>query len=559
MIAAAYVRKSNDQDDVVEAQKSVERQLDGARAFITAKGWALDERHIYMDDGVSGALFANRAQFQRMMTDAEAGAFEAIVFFDLDRFGRHAHKTMVALNRLADLGVSVWDFSNGQRVDLDSFEGRISANLKAEFAQQFRDQIRKHTKDAHRRKARQGLVTGGKAFGYDNVRRAKGETIRVINEVEAAVVRDIYTRYAAGDGYFTICQMLNQMGAPSPRAQLGRPSGWSRTTVRDVLMRPLYRGEIVYGRTKSAYGRELGKPRVGKNGLEREMAQIPTPEDEWIRLPVDESLRIVSAELAAAVDARRGNRRTRYLTARGAKNSKVPERAWGKYLLTGGLLVCPTCGGHFEGLKYPKEAYVCSTHRRKPGACSNTLALPMNFADNVVLDMVEGEVLGTKFIEELLSLVDKGVSDNVALLMADRDRLRGEIANLVDAVAKGLSRETVIADIRERELEISRLEVRIRTPKHQPNIERLRDALHQRATEWRAMLRAEPKIARLLLRRLIGPLELYDASKPEFQMPDFIKADIALTTGLMDGLAELPTPAIQDVASPPGIEPGSRP
>jgi hypothetical protein len=30
-----------------------------------------------------------------------------------------------------------------------------------------------------------------------------------------------------------------------------------------------------------------------------------------------------------------------------------------------------------------------------------------------------------------------------------------------------------------------------------PNIERLREALEQRATEWRAMLHEEPKVARL--------------------------------------------------------------
>ena len=155
MIAAVYARKSNDQNDVAEEQKSVTRQIDGARAFISSRGWTLGESHIYSDDGVSGALFASRAEFQRMMVDAEAGAFEAIVFFDIDRFGRHAHQTMVALNRLADLGVSVWDFSTGQRVDLDSFEGRLSATLKAEFAQQYREQVRKHTQDSHRRKAEQ--------------------------------------------------------------------------------------------------------------------------------------------------------------------------------------------------------------------------------------------------------------------------------------------------------------------------------------------------------------------------------------------------------------------
>jgi hypothetical protein len=61
----------------------------------------------------------------------------------------------------------------------------------------------------------------------------------------------------------------------------------------------------------------------------------------------------------------------------------------------------------------------------------------------------------------------------------------------------------------------------------------------QRAAEWKQTLRTEPRVARLLLRRLIGPIELYDASKPEWQMPDFIKADAEVKTGLIDGLAEI--------------------
>ncbi len=124
---------------------------------------------------------------------------------------------MEALYTLADLDVSIWDYSTGQELDLDSLEGEMSAFMKTRFAQQYRDQVRKHTRDSHRRKAEQGFVTGGRVFGYDNHRQAKGETIRVINETEASVIRDIFTRYAAGDGAYTIAGALNRMGALSPR------------------------------------------------------------------------------------------------------------------------------------------------------------------------------------------------------------------------------------------------------------------------------------------------------------------------------------------------------
>jgi hypothetical protein len=49
------------------------------------------------------------------------------------------------------------------------------------------------------------------------------------------------------------------------------------------------------------------------------------------------------------------------------------------------------------------------TSRRKPGVCNNTLALPIEATDEGVLSMVEGEVLGTRLIEELLAMVDRGM------------------------------------------------------------------------------------------------------------------------------------------------------
>jgi hypothetical protein len=176
----------------------------------------------------------------------------------------------------------------------------------------------------------------------------------------------------------------------------------------------------------------------------------------------------------------------------------------------------------------------------------------------VVLEMLEDDMLGTKFIEELLAMVDSGESDNVARLTADRDRLRGEVENLVRSIAAGVPADTVAPGIRERELEIARLEVRLRTPKQQPNIERLRDALTQRAAEWKATLRAEPKVARLLIRRMIGPLLLPEDSP----RPDFIEAVAEVKTGLLDGLVKIhdvaspaafarDVSAIHDVASPP--------
>jgi site-specific DNA recombinase len=544
MIAAIYARVSKKQDgkNAQEESDSPGRQTDDARQFIAAKGWRLDERHVYTDDGVSGGLFLTRPEFQRLMRDADAGAFEAVVFFDLDRFGRDGHQTMVALNTLEGLGVSVWDCSTGARIDLNSFETRLPTILKAEFAQQYREQVRKHTRAAMRKKAEQGFVTGGKLFGYDNVKVAKGQTTRTINEAEATVVRDIYERFASGDGLRTIASALNASASPSPRAQQGRPSGWSSSSVREVLARSAYRGEMIFGRTANAYGHEVKKAWPKST---REHAQITQPEDRWIRSTCHA---IVTPDLAARVDKRRDHWRSRAVEAK--QRGRAPQNASGKYLLSGGLLVCPTCGGHFEAFKSPWKpdgVYVCATRRRKPGVCTNTLALPMAATDETVLEMIEGEVLGTRYIEQLLSLVDKGDGENAARLAADRQRLEREMSNLLDLAASGVATETLAPKIREREHQIAKLDAQLRTPRPvPPDVEKLRLALSQRAEQWKSDLRAEPKVARLLLRRLVGPLTLWNAAEPS---AEWIEWETSLTPALIEGLA-----SIQVMASPTGFE-----
>ena len=61
--AAIYARKSTDQVGVPDAERSVTRQVDHARAYAAQKGWGVADELIYVDDGVSGAEFAHRPAF----------------------------------------------------------------------------------------------------------------------------------------------------------------------------------------------------------------------------------------------------------------------------------------------------------------------------------------------------------------------------------------------------------------------------------------------------------------------------------------------------------------
>jgi hypothetical protein len=135
-------------------------------------------------------------------------------------------------------------------------------------------------------------------------------------------------------------------------------------------------------------------------------------------------------------------------------------------------------------------------------------------------------------------------------LSAERDRVRAEVERLVESIAAGVPAKTVAPQIQNREAQLSRLEAQLQAcGAEPPDLTRLRAALEQRTADWRRDLRAEPKIARLVLRRLVGPLTLHDES----ERPEWVRWEAKTTPArLADGLVLL-------VPSPTGFEPVFQP
>lgn len=65
--------------------------------------------------------------------------------------------------------------------------------------------------------------------------------VRVVNQQQAAVVRRVFEMYSSKMGLTTIAKALNADGIPAPRTN----SGWAPSAIREMLYRPLYRGQIV--------------------------------------------------------------------------------------------------------------------------------------------------------------------------------------------------------------------------------------------------------------------------------------------------------------------------
>ena len=378
MYAAIYARKSTDQNGVADEAKSVTRQIAHARAYAKTKGWSVSDAHVYVDDGVSGAEFAKRPGFLRVMNSLKPKPpFDVLIMSEESRLGRESIETAYALKQLVQAGVRVFFYLEDRERTLDSPTDKIMLSLTAFADELEREKARQRTYDAMVRKAKAGHVTGGAVFGYRNrdmsgLDGRRSHVKREIDDTQAAVVRRIFELCAKGYGKVAIAKRLNAEAAPAPRAQQGRPNAWAPSSVRAVLYRELYRGEIVWNRTKKrdSWGVKCQRSR---------------PESEWLRVPAPE-LRIVDEELWNAAHTRLAATRQTYLRTQGGRLwGRPPSGLAGKYLLTG-LARCGVCGGGLEvrSRSHGRRRtffYSCSSfYRRGPEVCPNRYEIPMQAA-----------------------------------------------------------------------------------------------------------------------------------------------------------------------------------
>jgi site-specific DNA recombinase len=552
MIAAIYARKSTEQNGVADEQKSVTRQVDHASAYAVRKGWTVDDGSIYVDDGISGAEFANRPGFLRLMNALKPRApFQVLVMSEESRLGREAIETAYALKQLVQAGVRVFFYLEDRERTLDSPTDKIMMSLTAFADELEREKARQRTYDAMLRKAKAGHVTGGRVFGYDNHRIDWSHVERRINEDEAAVVRRIFALSAEGHGTKGIAKQLNAWGAVSPRAQQGRSRSWAPTSVREVLFRELYRGQVVWNQTR-------------KRDTWGHKHQHARSADEWITRPAPE-LRIVSEDEWEAAHARLTAARTIYLAGPRANVSGRPALSNpSKYLLTN-LALCGRCGGplkvrsraHGHGRKH---FYGCSGyHERGRTVCPNNADVPMQDAEDILIEALLDDVLDQSIVQDSIDealrlLQGDGVAERVDQVETELAKVERERGRLVAAIAAGGELSVLVAALQEREARRVRLEadrdaVRAQRGLGAADVGRVRDELIALASSWSYVLADDPTHARPIVSALlIGRVTITPFEAPVKSR--WIMRGEGTLKGLF-GLAIFP----RGIASPTGFEP----
>lgn len=278
-------RKSTDK----QSASSLGDQLRLCRGLAERNDWQIVG--VYEDDNISGAR-KGRKGYMSLVADAIAGNFDLVLAESLDRLNRDLEESARLFNRLRFVGISIHTVSEGPISEMYvSFSGLMGEMYLKNLAEKTRRGVEG--------RVLAGKSGGGRSYGYDVAGgfAADGAPItgeRTINEAQAEIVREIFSRFAAGEGPRAIARALNGRGVTGP---YGRP--WGDTTIRGhakkgvgVVNNEIYRGRLVWGRQ-----RFIKDPSTG-----RRVARLnPAGSETVIEVP---ELRIVDDELWNAVKAR---------------------------------------------------------------------------------------------------------------------------------------------------------------------------------------------------------------------------------------------------------------
>jgi DNA invertase Pin-like site-specific DNA recombinase len=221
MRAIGYIRVST-QEQATEGL-SLQNQRERIEAYAFAKGWEMIE--VIEDAGVSAATL-DRPGIQRAIKMAQAGAFDVLVVYKLDRLTRS----------IKDLGYLIQDVFEDSRVKFssvsDNFDtttanGKLILNILGSVAQWERDIIAERTRDVLRGKKDRGEKLGNVPYGFRVIQGSLQEA-----PAEILTIQRMKRLRRNGLSFQQIADRLNTGKAEAPPK---RAEKWSKAMVHRLV------------------------------------------------------------------------------------------------------------------------------------------------------------------------------------------------------------------------------------------------------------------------------------------------------------------------------------
>lgn len=362
-ITALYCRLS--QDDKQEGDSnSIINQKKILKKYALDRGYT--NIQFYIDDGVSGTTF-NRAGFQSMIADVEAGKVKRVIVKDMSRLGRD----------YLQVGMYTEIFFPEHDVHFIAVNDGVDSNQEDNEFTPFRNIINEwYAKDTSKkiRAVKRSKGMAGEHIGshppYGYMKNPENKKEWIIDEEAAEVVREIFRLCVGGYGPTRIAHILTERKILCPTYYAlekgGKPRTalpadkytWNGPVVAKILDRMDYLGHTVNFKT------HVKSYKVHKT--------IYNSPDQW---------KVFEGTHEAIID-----KETFEIVQKIRAGKRRPTRM-GEMPMFSGLLYCADCGRKLSFHRKADEPaekhhYLCENYR------SNTANCTMHYIRNVVVERI---------------------------------------------------------------------------------------------------------------------------------------------------------------------------
>ena len=212
-----------------QTEQSIEGQVAECRAYAAREG--VEVVGVYADRHVSGKSTDGRYEFQRLLADAEAHKFEAVIVWKVDRFGRNRTDIALAKLKLKRAGVRLMYAAESVP---DGPEGIILESVLEGVAEYYSAELSQKVRRGAIETMKKGLHVGGTLpVGYKT-----DKDRRIVPDPDVApVARAVFEKYAQGASVGSLVAFLREKGIHGARG-----SEASSALVYRMLRNPRYLG-----------------------------------------------------------------------------------------------------------------------------------------------------------------------------------------------------------------------------------------------------------------------------------------------------------------------------
>ena len=455
--AVIYARYSSDS----QTEQSIEGQLRVCREYAQSNDILIVDT--YIDRAMTGTNDM-RPDFQRMLKDSAKHQWEVVLVYKLDRFSRDKYETTIHKHTLKENGVKL--VSAMENIP-DSPEGIILESLLEGMNQYYSAELAQKINRGLKESWTKGQTTGGKpVFGYDVVDKKC-----IINEYEANIIREAFTKYAQGYKAVAIVKMFKEKGY---RRKNGMPIG-------EKYLYSLFHDKRYTGI-------------VEHQGVVYDKI-FP---------------RIITDEVWQAV------------CAINDENKIAPSRKKEIFdFVLSGKLICGNCKHRMIGISGTSKTgavhyyYACQSKQRRKVQCT-TKPIQKQFLEDMVIratfEMLKSVSATHKVAESIYKAHKAETADNTALKLLER-KLKDTVKaqnNIVKAIEQGIITEVTKTRLTELEKEVTSLEFEIAKEKARSYTYLTVEQIEMYLSKFVFESTADIKVRKLIVNTFIREVILYD-------------------------------------------------